>query len=164
MVNWFKRNKKKKTSREATKPIPISHLNSLDYHPKIIVAWAKTFEGNKDLLKWLSDNDYKELVMAYYAVRLNQESRDWLMKNGYAHLMAMINASEGNEIAQKWLLKNGFHLLYYMALAIEGEQDAWEWIGENASVDIFLLTQNIKKVKDDIEESHNDVHSFGKDT
>jgi hypothetical protein len=50
-----------------------------------------------------------------------------------------------------------------MSLAIDDDQDAWKWLGENVTADLFLLAQSIKKVKDKIEEKHNDVHSFGKD-
>jgi hypothetical protein len=77
--------------------------------------------------------------------------------------MAMINAAEGNETAQKWLLAHDFEILYHIAMAVEDEQMSWEWLGKNVTPDIFLLTQSIKKVKDQIEENHNDVHSFGKD-
>ena len=50
-----------------------------------------------------------------------------------------------------------------MALAIEDEQTSWQWLGQNVTADMFLLTKSIKKVKDDIEENHNDIHSFRKD-
>jgi len=50
-----------------------------------------------------------------------------------------------------------------MALAIEDEPTSWKWLGENVSPDMFILTQTIKRVKDKIEENHNDVHSFGRD-
>jgi ribosomal protein S15P/S13E len=77
--------------------------------------------------------------------------------------MAMIHGSEGNEMAQKWLLAHDFMILYHMALAIEDEEESWVWLGKNVSPDMFILTQSIKKVKDQIEENHNDVHSFRKD-
>jgi hypothetical protein len=109
------------------------------------------------------DNDYKELVMANHAINLKDEARAWLIANGYPHLMAMINACEGNETAQKWLIAHGFDKLYHMALAIDGEMDSWDWLGKNVPADIFLLTQTIKKIKDNIEESHNDIHTFGRD-
>ena len=50
-----------------------------------------------------------------------------------------------------------------MALAIEDERESALWIAKNATQDIFLLTKTIKKVKDNIEENHNDIHSFRKD-
>jgi hypothetical protein len=162
MAKWFKRKQKEIQEDLPIQPESVG-LKSIDYHPKIIVAWAKAFEGNKELLTWLGKNGYPELVMAYHAVCLDNKSRAWLLKNGYAHLMAMINAAEGNGKAQGWLIKNDFHLLYHMAMAIEDEPDSWTWLGDNASADIFLLTKGIKKVKDQIEETHNDVHSFGKD-
>ena len=74
------------------------------------------------------------------------------------------NAAEGNESAQKWLLSHQFGLLYHMAMAIEDERESVMWIAKNATQDIFLLTKTIKKVKDNIEENHNDIHSFRKDS
>jgi hypothetical protein len=76
--------------------------------------------------------------------------------------MAFINAAEGNEKAQIWLQNNDFDTLYHMALAIENEEDSWKWLGKNVTPDMFILTQSIKKIKDIIEENHNDVHSFGR--
>lgn len=159
MSSWFKKNKRKveieKTQKTTLKP--------LDYHPKIILAWAKAIDGNDDLVLWLKNNGFEELAMATYAIYLRQEARIWLQSNGYAHILAFINAAEGNESAQKWLLTHDFEVLYHMSLAIEDEQESWSWLGVNVTPDLFLLTQTIKKVKDKIEENHNDVHSFRKD-
>ncbi len=160
MFNWFKKKQAqpKKASEVSTVPI-----KPLDYHPKIIIAWAKAIEGNSELLLWLKDNGYPELAMATYAIYLKDEARIWLTKNGYPHLMAMINGAEGNETAQKWLLAHGFEILYHMAQAIEDEEASWHWLGKNVTPDMFILTQTIRRVKDKIEENHNDIHSFGKD-
>ncbi|MEY3425198.1 MAG: hypothetical protein RL679_556 [Bacteroidota bacterium] len=162
MLNWFK--KKQKT--EVTNPATVQNVNikPLDYHPKVILAWAKAIDGNKNLLLWLKDNDFMELAMATHAIYLREEARKWLIDSGYPHLMAMINAAEGNKPAQKWLLLHDYEILYHMALAIESEDESWEWLGKNVTPDIFLLTQSIKKAKDQIEEGHNDVHTFGKIT
>jgi hypothetical protein len=54
-------------------------------------------------------------------------------------------------------------ILYHIALAVEDEQDSWAWLKNHATQDLFILAKSIKKVKDDIEEKHNDIHSFGKD-
>lgn len=159
MASWFKKNKRKVEVEKTQKTI----LKPLDYHPKIILAWAKAIEGNDDLVLWLKNNGFEELTMATYAIYLKEEARKWLQENGYAHLLAFINAAEGNESAQKWLFTHDFEILYHMALAIEDEQDSWKWLEKNVTPDMFLLTQTIKKVKDKIEENHNDVHSFRKD-
>lgn len=154
---------KKKINDDELEKHVNSSIKSIDYPAKIILAWAKAIEGHQDLLKWLNENGYEELVMATYAIKLKQEAREWLTQNGYAHLMAFINAAEGNEKALKWLYAHQFHLLYYMALAIEDDQEAWKWLKTKSTQDIFLLTITIKRIKDQIEENHNDVHSFGKD-
>lgn len=161
MFNWFK--KKGKVQAKQADEVQKVLMNPVDYHPKIILAWAKAIEGNDDFMLWLKENGFPELTMATYAIYLKDEARDWLLKNGYPHLMAMINGAEGNEVAQKWLLAHGFDTFYHMALAIESEQESWEWLGKNVSPDYFILTKAIKKVKDQIEENHNDVHSFSKD-
>lgn len=160
MLNWFKRKKREIIARELSK----TPLKRIDYPAKILIAWSKAIEGNEDFLNWLKDNDYEELHMATYAILLKEEARNWLQENGYAHLLAMINAAEGNESAQKWLLVHDFETLYHIAMAVESEQSSWEWIGKNAPADVFILAKSIKKVKDDIEENHNDIHSFRKDS
>jgi hypothetical protein len=85
------------------------------------------------------------------------------MQNGYPHLMAMIHAAEGNANAQKWLQANGFEQLYHIAMAVEDEQESWKWLQLNAGPDVFILAKVIKEVKDRIEETHNDIHFFGRD-
>lgn len=160
MFGFFKNNK---TREIDASQLQTSKLKSIDYEPRIILAWAKAVEGNDDIMLWLKENGYTELFMATYAIYLKHEARDWLVENGYAHLMAFINAAEGNESAQKWLTVHKFDLLYHMALAIESEETSWNWLRQNASADIFMLTKSIKEVKDKIEENHNDIHSFRKD-
>lgn len=154
---------KKRTKKLDPSDIRKVEMKRLDYHPKIILAWAKALEGNQELASWLKDNGYEELVYANAAILLMNEARDWLMQNGYPHLMAMIHAAEGDEKAQKWLLSNDFEILYHIALAVENEQDSWKWLKENATQDLFILAQTIKLVKDQIEQNHNDIHSFGRD-
>lgn len=154
--------RKKKREIDVSKTQKTS-LKSINYHPKIILAWAKAIEGNDDFLLWLKENGFEELVMTTYAIYLKDEARQWLNKNGYAHLLAFVNASEGNESAQNWLNIHDFEILYYMSLAIENEEGSWEWLSKNVTADLFILTKTIKKVKDKIEENHNDIHSFRKD-
>ena len=77
--------------------------------------------------------------------------------------MAFIHAAEGSSKAQKWLQLNQLDTLYHMAMAIESEDESWKWIAQNTGPEFFFLTQTIKKVKDEIEENHNDIHSFNKD-
>jgi hypothetical protein len=136
-------------------------MNPLEYPPKIILAWAKAIEGHEEIREWLAKNGYEELAVACWAIRLKNDARDWLMQNGFPHLMAMINATEGNEQARDWLKKHGFTMLYNLGLAGDGEQEGFAWIQKNCTPDIFILAQTMRKVKDQIEERHNDVHRFG---
>lgn len=159
MLNWFKR-KKRKVDISSQSNVP---LKPIDYSPKIIMAWSQSILGNKKITAWLRDNNYEELAMATSAIYLKDEARDWLHKNGFPHLLAMINAAEGNASAQQWLKTHGFETLYHIALSVESDKESWRWLKQNATQDLFILTQAIKKIKDQIEENHNDIHSFGQD-
>ncbi len=158
MASWF--NRKRKVNIKKIQKVP---LKSIDYSPKIILAWAKAIEGNEEITRWLKENGYEELAMATFAIYLKDDARNWLQQNGYFQLMAMINAAEGNEGAQRWLLKNDFEILYHIALAVEDEQSSWAWLKHQTTQDIFILAQTIKIIKDKIEEHHNDVHTFRQD-
>ena len=161
MLSWFKNKKKSKEPLvEAVEVIPMKPMN---YHPKIILAWAKAVEGNVEIASWLTNNGFPELTIACSAIHLKDEARNWLMQNGFPHLMAMINAAEGNKKAAKWLEINKMYLLFHISQAVEDDQKSWAWLKHNATQDLFLLAQCIKKVKDRIEERHNDIHSFGGD-
>jgi len=155
--------KKKRGHSIERHEIVTKHLKPLDYPPKVIVAWAKAIEGNQQLMRWLKENDYFELCMATYAIHLKEEARSWLSQNGYAHLHAFINASEGVKSAQKWLQKHKLEQLFHMAMFIEEETESLHWLQQNATEDILFLTYTIKKIKDKIEENHNDIHTFRKD-
>ncbi len=154
---------KENESKKPTKIVQKIAVHDFEYPSKVILAWAKAIEGDAPLLLWLKDNGYEELTIACYAIKLKPEARDWLIQNGFPHLMAMINAAEGKVAAQKWLLVHDFEILYHLAMAVEDENDSWLWIRKNLGPEYFILAQSIKKVKDEIEENHNDVHSFGKD-
>lgn len=154
---------KNKPPNKSDNQVNKATIKPLNYPPKIILGWAKAIEGNQAIAEWLSKNGYEELVVASWAIRLKNDARKWLAENGYIHLMAFIHASEGDEKAIKWLKDNRFDLLYNMALAIDGENENFIWVRKNAAPDIFILTQTIKRVKDEIEYNHNNIHNFGVD-
>lgn len=162
MAGLFSRNKKKKEKKEELQK-PKVKLMPINYSNMVILAWAKAIDGDLELQKWLKENGYEELVHAAYAIRLKDESRDWLMDNGYAHLMAMINGCEGNVNAQNWLLEYGLNNLYHVARAVDHEKDSWKWLVMKKRTQLAILAKCIQKVKDDIEERHNDIHSMNKD-
>ncbi len=160
---FFKRNKKKK-SKKAAEVTEITKLKPLKYPAKILVGWAEAIAGNTDLRDWfLSSNDYKELGVSVHALLLKDDARDWLMKNGYAHLMAMINGAEGNEDAIRWLDKANFQVLKHVALAGDRDEDSFKWLMKNNHIEFAMVAEKIRVLKDQIEDTHNDVHSFGKD-
>lgn len=163
MFNFFRKNRNKKVENSARNKSKKLSATVINYHPKIILAWAKAIEGNDELLNYLLQNGHKELAISVHAIKLKDEARDWLMQNGFPHIMALINASEGNLDALSWLRLNNFELFYHMALAIEGEIEGFTWINKNSTQEYFLLTRTIKKVKDEIEEDHNDTHRMSTD-
>lgn len=150
--------KEDKPIEQQTKP-----LQPLNYEPKIVIGWAESIGGNMEIRDWFAKNGYEELSIFCYALVLKNDARDWLMKNGYAHLMAMIHAVEGDKGALEWLDRYGFTKLKYIALAGQGELEGYKWIKANATVEFYMLAQKIQQVKDQIEENHNDTHSFGLD-
>jgi len=158
MFNWF--NKK---TEEAPKEQKQLQLKPVNYSAEVILLWAKAVDGDKLIQLGLRESGFPELFHATNAIYLIQESRDWLMDNGFAHLMAMINAAEGMEKAQAWLFSNQMELLYHMGRAVDHEMDSWDWLGKHAPPDIFILTKSIQVVKDQIEETHREIHYFGKD-
>jgi hypothetical protein len=152
--------KKKKKVHLEGKTKQIVPMKALDYPAKILVAWAKAIEGDTSFADWLRFNGYLELFTACSAIRLNAKAREWLMHNGYPHLLAFIQASESNKQAKLWLEKNNFNLLLQMAKGIDGEQESLDWVKKTQSVDIFILTMAIKKIKDEIEDFNNDPHNY----
>ncbi|MEY4217072.1 MAG: hypothetical protein RLZZ68_1528 [Bacteroidota bacterium] len=157
MWEYFKRKK------EAPKPPEPVVLKPINYPTSIVLLWAKAIEGNQEVQLFLLKEGFPELFHATNAIFLVQDSRDWLMQNGYAHLMAMINTCEGLQTAGEWLLKNNMHLLYHMGRSVDHEADSMQWMVANASQDLVILARAIQYKKDQIEENHNDLHTFGKD-
>jgi len=156
----FKKKKKEKEDLSSE----IVRLKPLNYPSKILVGWAEAIGGNTDLRDWfLASPQYKELGMAIHALLLKDEARTWLMKNGYAHLMAMINGVEGNKQAIHWLDKANFQLLKHVALAGDGEEGSFQWLLKQNQQEFAMIAEKIKVLKNQIEDTHNDIHSFGKD-
>ena len=157
MWEYFKRKK------EAPKPPEPVVLKPINYPTSIVLLWAKAIEGNQEVQLFLLKEGFPELFHATNAIFLVQESRDWLMNHGFAHLMAMINAAEGLESAQHWLMENRFDLLFHLGRAIDHNEESWLWLKQFSTPDIFMLAKSVQFVKDQIEENHGDIHSYGKD-
>ncbi len=155
---------KKKKKKKAAEVTEVVRLKALHYPSKILVGWAEAIGGNTDLRDWfLQSNQYKELGMCVHALLLKDEARDWLMKNGFAHLMAMVNGAEGNINAIHWLDKSNFQVLKHVALAGDGNRESLQWLVKNNHKEFAMVAERIRVLKDQIEDTHNDIHSFGKD-
>jgi hypothetical protein len=50
-----------------------------------------------------------------------------------------------------------------MGRSVDHEADSMQWMVANASQDLVILARAIQYKKDQIEENHNDMHTFGKD-
>jgi hypothetical protein len=65
MFSFFK--KKEKNTPKPVENVTLSAVKPLDYHPKIILAWARAIKGNDDLMRWLKENGWEiELNLGYY--------------------------------------------------------------------------------------------------
>jgi hypothetical protein len=47
--------------------------------------------------------------------------------------------------------------------SVDHNQESMQWMVANATQDLIILARSIQYIKDQIEENHNDIHSFGKD-
>lgn len=163
-MKWrFKYGKKKKKEQKPSGAPEVAPIINREYPEKVIVAWGEAIGGNEKIRQWLLDNNYKELHVFIFALYNKEDARVWLLENGFAHLMALINCAEGNENAYKWLNNNGFEILKYVGMAGDGRQEGYLWL-KRFNYDHWIhLAKNIQKVKDELEERHNDIHSFGND-
>lgn len=138
-----------------TSPIPT-------YPDKVLLAWAEAISGNEQIQDWLMASDFPELGVFCHALRNEATSRAWLRHHGHVHLMALLLGTEGEKEAVTWLRDNGQPTLADMAEAADNDEDAF--------IRLLRLTRKggdglwaqiaarIQGVKNDIEESNNDVH------
>lgn len=165
-MSWFQKifgKEPLKSSKKIERKQVNIAFSEFNYSPKILLAWIKALEGNKEFDLFFYENDLKEIYFSNQALRLNQEAREWLMKNNFPHLLAFVNAAEGNESAQKWLKVHGFEFLHYASLAIDDDEVAFKWLNQHSDEIRFGLIKTMKKLKDKIEFNHNDMYSFRKD-
>lgn len=138
-------------------------ISRMVYPQKVLIAWGEAIKGNKEITKWLIQNNFKELGLFTYAVRNNDEARNWLMSNGYPHLMAVINGAEGKKDAIKWLEINDFLALSKVAQVGDGDLDSYIWLRDRKQVELCFVAKCIKEVKERIEEMNNDPHRISAD-
>lgn len=129
------------------------------YSDKILVAWGEAISGNVEIRDWLMKNNYPELGLFCFALYFDKSASEWLMKNA-PHLLATIKAVEGKKQAIKWLEVNSYKLLLRIAKAADNDKDEMNWLMKNDPI-FAIIAQRIKTVKDDIDETNNDVHRWG---
>ena len=67
---------------------------------------------------------------------------------------------EGKKDAIHWLEINGFKLLARLAKAADNDHDQMRWLMLNDKL-FGVIAQRIKLVKDEIEQTNNDIHRWG---
>jgi hypothetical protein len=130
----------------------------VEYHSKVILAWAEAVRGNEEIKDWLMANGYPELGLFVHALHNQQEARNWLMSNGFPHLMALIRGSEGDENACLWLRKFELHVFEHVARAADNNDASMLWLSENNWPEMMMIAGRMRNVKNDIERANNDVH------
>ncbi len=129
-----------------------------EYPTKIILAWAEAVDGNVEIRNWLMANGYPELGLFVFALHLKKEARQWLLDNQFPHLMAMVECAEGRGVACQWLEKYQFELLEKVAKAADNDEKAVQWLMENQYQDFMRLALRIRRVKNEIQSRHDDMH------
>lgn len=138
-------------------------LKGLEYHPKVLLAWAEAIAGNVKLRDWLTQNGFPELGVFTFALRNKDDAREWLLNNGFPHLMALINGVEGNENALMWLRAHKYPIMHKMALAADGDEEAFNWLVNNDYKLPAMIAKKIEFVKDQIDDDNNDPHKISFD-
>jgi len=138
----------------------LTKIKSLDYPNKVILVWGEAISGKKEYLDVLLKSDYKELGIFVHAMHNQDDARKWLMENGYPHLLAMLNAIERKKDAQLWLKAHKFTTLFHMALCADGDKGSFAWLISNQKKEMAMIAKKIEFVKNDIEDSNNDIHSI----
>jgi len=132
------------------------------YPTKVLLAWAEGISGHDKLRDWLMGSDYPELGVFCHALRNEGTSRAWLQHHGHMHLMALILGAEGEKEAVQWLRHNGHSILADMAESADNDEEALTRLLLRAKQDgdglWAQIAVRIQTVKNDIEESNNDVH------
>ncbi len=135
----------------------------VNYPAKVLLAWSEAIGGNKELRNWLAQNGYQELSMFVFALNLKEDAMSWLLEKGYPHLAATVAGAEGKKDAIEWLNKYKWDVLAKVALAGDGNQAAFNWLVQNGHREMALVAKKIQVLKDEIEQSHNDVHKISQE-
>lgn len=128
------------------------------YNSKIVLAWAEATDGNKEIREWLMVNGFPELGLFVFALHHKREARQWLMENQFPHLMATIECTEGKQEACQWLSKFDYGILEKVARAADNQEEALNWLLQNDCADFARLALRIRKVKNEIQSRHDDMH------
>jgi hypothetical protein len=129
-----------------------------EYPSKVIIAWAEAIDGNVAIRDWLMANGYPELGLFVFALHLKKDARQWLMDNGFPHLMATIECTEGREQACQWLQKYDLILLEKVARAADNDEHSAQWLMDRNFQDMLRLAVRIRKLKNEIQSRHDDMH------
>jgi hypothetical protein len=132
----------------------------LTYPPKVIIAWAESVGGNKEITDWLLNNGFPELAFFSFACYHRPLADKWLLENGFEPLLATIHGAEGKDKASQWLLDNGFTELYHISKAADNEDKNMFWLRDNGHKEFFYLALKLREAKNGIEADNNDPHKI----
>tara|TARA_R110001592_G_scaffold363221_3_gene681691 strand:+ start:82289 stop:82708 length:420 start_codon:yes stop_codon:yes gene_type:complete len=132
----------------------------LTYPPKVIIAWAESVGGNKELTDWLMNNGFPELAFFTFACYHNSKASQWLLDHGFQPLLATIHGAEGSEKALKWLTDNDFTVLHHIAKAADNDDKHMLWLTKHGHKEFFYLALKLREAKNGIEADNNDPHKI----
>ena len=131
------------------------------YPTKVLLAWTEAISGQEPLRDWLMGSEYPELGVFCHALHNEPTSRAWLRHHGHPFLMALLEGAEGEKTAVDWLRHNGGTTLADMALIADNDEEALARLmkGDPDVNGIWVqIALRLRHVKNEIEESNNDVH------
>ncbi len=118
----------------------------LQYDVKILLAFGKAIDGEKDFFDWLLNNGYQELAALSNAIRGDEEAVQWLLKSNYPQYGVLSNAMDNETNAVKWLIDYKDEFLIHFAQASRGNEDSIEWLRKKQLNIFIMLAGKINKV------------------
>ncbi len=110
----------------------------LDYDAKILLAFGKAVDGDKDFFEWLLNNGFPELAALANAIRGDEGAVQWLLKSNYPQYGVLSNAMDNETNAVKWLIEYKDDFLLHFAQAARGNDDSIEWLRKK-QLNIFIM-------------------------
>lgn len=120
---------------------------TLDYPPKILIAFGEAIVGNEKIMDWLINNGYPELAAFASAIRGSEDAIEWLRK--HHPVWAILDAAIDNQVgALVWLRKNGFDFELKFAGLCNKQEESVKYF-QNLDLKMFIyLAEKINFFRD----------------